>query len=345
MNPDEFDLIEQRLRGALAREAISVHPSPAGLQRIRAAIETANAPAPARWPRLWLPLAAAAAVLAFAVITPSLLRGGADSAAPAQVARNSPTVAIVPPLPIYFVARQQERWALVREFEPTVLTDPRQRLEAALRLAVSGRAKDADYTSVWRYEHLTAALPAALADAVTAEQSGSAITVTLAPGLLGTTAEDPALARLAVQQIVWTATATTQQMSPVQISSPVGDARLLGTLPLQSAFARSLADGDPRAPVWISSLVDGQALRVGTAMVTGDAANGTPVHWTLRRTDGDQETEVASGLATPVSDGTPTSAGGRAEWRVEVPLAQPGSYIVEVSIGSWTDTKAVRAIG
>ena len=228
------------------------------------------------------------------------------------------------------------------EYEQRHLPLPERRNK--LRLAVSGRADDADYTSVWRYEHLTSALPGALTDAVRAEQSNTTISVTLAPELLGTTANTPSLARLAMQQLVWTATATTQQMVPVQVVTASPEAQLFGTLPLQSAFSRSLADGDPRAPVWISSLVDGQAVKVGTAKVTGDAANGTPVRWTLRRTDGDTEAEVATGLATPASDATPAAAGGRSEWQLELPLAQPGAYILEVAVGSWTDTKALRAV-
>lgn len=344
MIPEELDPIEARLRRALAQEAVSVRPSTDGLARIRAAIEADHAPVPSRWSRLWVPLAAAAAVLAFAVLTPTLLQQ--NRTAPAQVAQDSqsPPPAVVEPLPVYFVAEQQGRWAIVREFQPTTLTDPRQRLEAALRLAVSGRADDADYTSVWRYEHLTSALPGALTDAVRAEQSSTTVSVTLASELLGTTANTPSLARLAMQQLVWTATATIQEMLPVQVVAASPEAQLFGTLPLQSAFSRSLADGDPRAPVWISSLVDGQAVKVGTAKVTGDAANGTPVRWTLRRTDGDTETEVATGLATPASDGTATAAGDRSEWHIELPLAQPGSHILEVTVGTWTDTKALQAV-
>lgn len=163
--------LEGRLRRALAGQAESVCPSD-GLARIRAAIADDAATAPGRrrrwWrstsgplptllpslPRFGAPLAAAAAILALAVLTPALFRLAGPT--PESPAGEGPSVvasgvsARVEPLPVYFITLGPDSWALTREFQPTTLTDPAERLRAAVRLAVTGAAADQGYTSVWR---------------------------------------------------------------------------------------------------------------------------------------------------------------------------------------------------
>jgi hypothetical protein len=355
--------LELRLRAALAREAGAVHPPADGLQRIRERIAdrprrriTAWWPSPRRG--LWLPaLAAAAAVALLALAIPSLLPGRGDGGAAAPVPAAGP-------LPVYFVAEQDGRWALVREFEPTTLTDPRDRLDEALRRAVSGRAIDPDDTSVWRRQDITDRSPAGLADLVGAEATATGITVSLDARLTDTTLAgaqviDPELATLAVDQLVWTATATAQESAPVRIvvtdaaGNTGGPGSMFGQVSLDGPFQRVTGEADPRAEVWVNSLTDGQTVRVGTLTVIGDAARAAlPVHWRLRRTDGDGTIATGQGLElSPVSsDATTADAPDaptptRVEWRAELTFPGPGSYLFEVTASGgspgWSATKTV----
>jgi hypothetical protein len=346
---DPLDPLEERLRGALHRAAASVSPSTDGLSGIRAAIDRDGARPSMR--RYWMPAVAAAAVLALAVLTPALLQVGPWE--PSQVARNLATPSPVAPLPVYYVAQQDGRWALVREFAPTTLTDPQERLASAIRMAVAGRPTDRDYTSVWRHEHVTSALPADLAGQVTATSTPALTTVTLqGEGLLGNdtgmAATQPELIRLAVQQLVWTATAVTQSTTPVRLASSSPDPLLFGAVPLNQEFGRTTGGGDPRAPIWINTLIDGQRLQVGTATVEGDAVASAagPVGWTLYLLDGDRQTSVVSGRAELVTDrATTPELGQRGTWRVvRLPLTEPGTYLLQVVQDGWRDTKQLEVV-
>jgi hypothetical protein len=290
--------------------------------------------------RLLPVLAAAAAVVVLAggfglvrlgVVSAPGLNAVVDGQAPAAAPAPHPPAA--EPLPVYFVENQNGRWALVREFTPTTLTDPDARLLSAVRLAVAGRGTDPDHTSVWR----AAGLPAVAADglAVTTDDVG-AVTVRLPATLLATSSDvaGPS-ANLAVQQLVWTATATVRDTAPVRVTGPEPGAKLFGTLALDRRFARDAAD--PRAPVWVSSLVDAQQLTLGRAVIQGDAvttATGT-VSWQLR--SGDGSAEIGSGVTTlHREDGGVPAAGDRAVWEVELQLPAPGRYEFRVS-QSWPD--------
>jgi hypothetical protein len=267
---------------------------------------------------------------------------------------------------VYFVQKQGTRWALVREFEPTTITDPNRRLQAAVRFAVDGRAMDPDYTSVWRAK--------GLAGDVTTIREADRLSIVLTSDLLGresAAAPDPALAALAVQQLVWTATAVTQLNVPVEVHGDTTDARLLKGLQLDTTFQRGTGTRDKRAPVWISTLAQDQGLRVGTATISGDAvavANAR-VRWTLRRTDepttkdpvAQGTTDLSTIAATAASAvGAPTGAspgavavppapGQRGTWKVTVPLPKAGRYELTVEQpwpdgggDAWKDTKAFR---
>jgi hypothetical protein len=352
--------IERALRGALARQAAAVRPGPEGLERIRAEIERRRTAVPVRLRpaprRFWLPaLAAAAAVLVIALIAPQLLAAGQPGGSRTGAGPARPPV---PPLPVYYISEQDGRWALVREFQPTSLTDPQQRLDIAVRRAVSGLAADPDYTSVWRHERVTSAAPEALDQEISGRLGATEITLTLAPGLIEARVTDPVLTRLAVQQLVWTATAATGTMLPVRIAeSPSTSSRadpLFGTLSLAEPFTRTVADGDPRAPVWISSLVDGQSLAPGTVTVAGDVATGASARWILTRLDTGAAVEVGAGSVTllapevstdPETEGTASSR-TRQEWLAEIPVTEPGRYQVAVATdgiggGRWTDTRTI----
>ncbi len=400
--PEHLASTADLLRGALTREAASVSPSSDALARIRAAvaaerdIEAAVLPLVGRsgggpvrtWARrAWLPLAAAAAVATLFVASPHL---GGPAPAPTAAPASRPAQPTVAPLPIYFLARSapsggagaadtgEPRWSLVREFVPTGLTDPAVRLDTALRIAVAGRS-DNDYTSVWRYEHVTSAMPADLAGAVDGTSTGTSLIVTLAPTLRGDTLRGDTvgsrLADLAVQQLLWTATAVAQRSVPVQVRiSGEADQSLFGQ-PLRTV-ERTIGAADPRAPVWISSLSEGQTVKVGQLTISGDAVPDRPVTWTLARLDGDAQQIVATGLAratdedlaetvisaaaapaaaTPTgSTATGSTAAGpaappvptRVTWTVTATLPGPGRYLITVEVPSgsgpaWADARTV----
>ncbi len=347
--------LELRLRRALAAEADTVQPTD-GLHRIRAAIAAGERLGDEdrglrrlglRLPRSWSPLAAAAAILALAVLTPVLFRLAAPGPeGVTAVASGGPDLAS--PLPVYYVGEQDDRQALVREFHPTTLTSPPDRLQSAVRLAVAGDAADPDYTTAWPTG--TSVETVLDTDAISVQVSGGG----LLASTLTVTPQTEERARLAVDQVVWTATATAQQLLPVRITIGDGgstsDQRLFGALDLNRPFERSLGPDDPRAPVWVSSLVDGERLAVGTATVTGDSAvsAGPPApasgRWTLERLgqDGWASETVGSGTLLPVLDAAAdTSTASRRAWQITVALSEPGRYLLRVEQDGWVATTQI----
>ena len=243
-------------------------------------------------------------------------------------ARTSPAE----PLPVYLVERQNGHWALVREFVPTTLTDPADRLTTAMRLAVSGTGTDPDHTSAWR----AAGLPATAAQ-VTARRDAAGLVVRLPGPLLGSApkdardARDAPPAQLAVQQLVWTATATTHTTGAVRVEGPTPGAVLFGGYRLGGNATRDSSD---RAPVWVASVGDGQRLVPGRAVIAGDAARtarGT-VTWRLLDPTGVQ----VDGGQAPLRQETQDSVrvGDRGVWEVALQLPTTGRYRFEVA-QSW----------
>lgn len=360
LNSSETDL-ELLLRRALAREAAEVTPGDR-LESIRTrsrmpsstpVIPLMRTPRrldalrrPPLSPRLWVPALAAAAVLALVLVAPSWTSWTHEGPVPVAQQQSADTPR-VPPLPVYFVAQQDGQRALVREFVPTTLTDPSARLDAALRLAVAGRAADRDYTSVWRSQHLSDLVAAELTGSVSATRTSQQITIRLDPSLVRPAVSET-WARLAAQQLVWTATATAQQVVPVRLVSPAGPVRLFGALAIDRPLERTLADGDPRAKVWINSIIDGQTLSTGTATITGDAATEVfPVRWTLRRLPGTEQTDPAvvdteADFGTPVPNPTGQAADSpRQAWQITLPLPTPGTYLLDVTVEGWSETKTL----
>jgi hypothetical protein len=283
-------------------------------------------------------------------------------------------------LPVYLVERQHDRWALVREFVPTTLTAPDARLDAALRLAVTGTSTDPDHTSSWAARSGvradTGADPAPTpgtvtdsaafgtgldlaTDAVDGSTADGRVTIRLSGALLSSSSSaGPAVvpggppAKLAVQQLVWTASAVSGITTPVRIVGSDPSVPLFGQVRLGRDFTRAFGADDPRAPVWVSSLTDGQHLAQGVAVVRGDAvttATGS-VSWLLRGADG---STVSTGLATlHRDDGRPASVGERGVWELTVHLPAAGRYRLEVSQTwpqatstdlPWVDTKTLIA--
>ncbi|HYJ76523.1 MAG TPA: hypothetical protein VEV65_13030, partial [Kineosporiaceae bacterium] len=195
------------LRDVLHRQADDVQPSPDGLRRIRAEIDRQAPGRGARLLRRWTPMVAAAAVLALLAGGGLVLRRHAQSLTEASAAsgavvatmdqaeaRTTPAATV----PVYVVGHQGGRPVLFREFRATRATGEEGMVADAVRLAVTSRPLDPQYTQVF------AASPSTR---ITARVTPGQIRLDISPApaaVPGVTAAD---AEIAKQQLVWTATA------------------------------------------------------------------------------------------------------------------------------------------
>ena len=331
-----FQQVEDRLRGALTREAAGFHPDDR-LGDIRAAASPTSARR-----RSWLPpIAAAAAVAVLAAGAWIALR---PASAPAPVpatpsttnpvsplpstppvasatgtgsatATNAPALTVAVALPVYYVAppgSADGHYALVRVFVPGRLpvgATAAQKADAALAAAVAAPATNPNRFVVAWPAGTTARYVALPAPEVGVSLSG--------PGVTGLPEEAQ---RIAVQALVWTVTAAVQQAGapvPVTVASGGTIFESVGT----NVFKRP---GDERvftevAPIWVDSPYAGQALPGGKAVVvTGQAcvfeANLT---WELR-----QGGSVVKRGNTTASSGCPQQG----SWTVDLGVLAAGQY-------------------
>jgi hypothetical protein len=328
-----LERIEDRLRGALTREADGIRPDDR-LGDIRATVS----PTAARR-RSWLPpIAAAAAVAIMAVgawialrptsapspipATPSITvpvspvpsTPPASGTGSATSATSAPALTVAVALPVYYVAppgSADGRYALVRVFVPGQLpvgATPAQKADAALAAALTVPATNPNrFVAAWPVG--TTAKHVAL----TAPEVGVLLSGPGANGL-----PDDAQ-RLAVQALVWTVTAAVQQANaPVVVTVPGG--RIFDTMP-SNVYKRP---GDERvftevAPIWVDSPYASQALAGGKpVVVTGQAcvfeANVT---WELR-----QGGAVVRRGNTTASSGCPQQG----SWTVDLGVLAAGQY-------------------
>ena len=224
-------------------------------------------------------------------------------------------------LPVYFTGDAPTGPRLFREFRPApsgTAATSEARLAAALQLAVAGSAADPDYRSDW--------LEIGDGDhTVTAEDgTGASGRLVLRFGDAADVAERPAdmargTARLAVQQLVYTAQAVVQERVPVTFADSTG--RPLPTLLGEAATTVDAAPAlEVQAPVWVISPQEGQ--QVGrTFTVQGRGAFfEANVSWQLLDIAG---TVVEEGFATARECCT------LAPYTFEV-TAEPGDYVLRV---------------
>lgn len=244
-----------------------------------------------------------------------------------------------PALPVYVAAEQGGKLALFREFRATTATDRTVRVAEALTDAVDDRPLDPDYTTLF-----SGGRPGRVLAQVTPEL----ITVQLTPAMATNAQATRAQAEMALQQLVWTATATAALPdTPVRVVVKDGPQSLFGLVPLDHAYARgaTATQADPRAPVWITSLADNTTIGRGPLTVTGDGVNEfeNTLEWVLRK-DGDT---VAQGSTSPVlPGGQQPTPGQRGTWSIQLDISAPGSYELTVRESTptaqavaWQDTK------
>ncbi|HET9657999.1 MAG TPA: hypothetical protein VFP72_21785 [Kineosporiaceae bacterium] len=338
--------IADLLGGALHREAARVSPSPDGLQRIQRELRSRTVPRPAAWfGRLAPALTAAAAVAVLAVagtvgvrLTDRPSAGGAGPATAPSVTAEAPP----DKLPVYVVGDQGGRRWLFREYRSTHARTADERVAEAVTDAVTLAPADLDY-DVRLFE-------GALPGQARAQVSDQLITLTLTAAMATRPGATTADAELAVQQLVWTATATAgpgYASTPVRITVANGEQSLFGRLPLDRTFTRGAGSTDPRAPIWVISLADRTDVGHRPITVSGDAVlgSGGSVSWTLAR-DG---VEVARGTAQVTSH-----SGSRTGWTFAPDTTASGQYLLTVTLhpGSgtrlpststpWQDSKTFR---
>jgi hypothetical protein len=338
------------LRGALSSSG-QVTPSPDGLQRIQREINAGRGRRRRSWIGQFTPaLTAAAAVAVLAVagaIAVRLAQPTTPAGGPAQPAATSTATAEARRgmVPVYVVGEQGGQHRLFREYRDTSVTAKDDRVADAVTAAVNHRAQDPDYDI-----RLFEGGPSSRA---TATVSKSLITVTLTAAMVSRDGVGKSEAELAVQQVVWTATAAaaadvaageSYADTPVRIQVDRGRQSMFGVLPLDRDFRRAAGEADPRAPIWIISLVEGADVGHLPRKVEGDAAlgDGGSVSWSLTRNG----IEVDSGQATLTK-----AAGPRTGWECRPATQQRGMYVLTVTLhqgsgvgpssstGDWQDTR------
>lgn len=326
-DPDE-DAVAGTLAEVLTAEAGRIDPGER-LDRIRDAVAQPH--------RRWLPLVAGAAALALvaggtwatidhdqdhrsgAPIAPVLSPTPSGAPTPAVSPTPSPTgpVGSTMIVPVYYLG--QDVKGLFREFQRTTVParDQARAVEQALRLAVDPAGpKHPGDASPW----LPGTRAALRAELVNPEQ----LVVLLPVQELQTDGRTAEQARLAAQQLVWTATATLQDPRlSVRILFGGSPGRLFGSLSTAPLFRRpptaeSYVD---LAAIWVLLPGDGATVH-GPVTFSGQACTfEANVAWQVLSGPVGSTTVVRSGRTTATS-GCPQ----RGTWSVQVAGLPAGAY-------------------
>jgi hypothetical protein len=309
-------MIEDALRRALTAEADEVRLAPDALGAIRGRIDRRRA----RW---WLPSRPAGLVLA-AACAAILLAGGVavevvgrptGGSGLGAAASATGTAARGANLPVYYLgpARQNDR--LYREYHvfPGVNPSPQQAVYETVSAMLGRPADDPDYHSPW---------PAG-ATVIAVGVNAATVTVDLAgaAGDAGFDATvDASTATMAVQQLVWTVTASVPGATGVRLLLDGAPATTLwGRAPASGVLQRGAA-ADVLAPIWIidpqQGTVQGHRFPVRLAGIVFEA--------TMRLRVRDGSGAVVHDDAVHLSGGAP--AQGTATVELDLPS---GRYTVE----------------
>ncbi|MFQ6172747.1 Gmad2 immunoglobulin-like domain-containing protein [Oryzobacter sp. R7] len=353
MNDD--DRTAEALRVALDERAELVEPG----DRL-AEILARTAPSHTAGTRWWMPLAAAAAVLAVVAGVwfglPDRRDGvpaGTESPRPTASATSpapSPTAPSPSPtpsssastpvgqpaaLPVYYPAAIGDEARMVRLYRewltaPGVTrdSDERTRARAAVALAMGSVPVGTDgYLGLWDG-----------VDLVDLAVTTTGITVTLSgpgPSTFPTDTE-----RVGVQQLVWTAQAAVGRGNlPVRFVLADGSVALFGSQPVDRTYGRPASREEYHedlAPIWVTAPTRGQVLTAGRSVtVTGEACVfEATVSWQLLRGGA----VVDEGFVTATA-----GAPDRGTWQVPLGTLDPGDYAVRVFELSAEDGTTVSA--
>jgi hypothetical protein len=373
MNPDyepgEFDLVERRLRRTLHQEAERMEPTDR-LDDILAAAGSRDAGTPGHdtrsrtGPPRWLAPVAAAAAVAVIAGTLWVVNSGDEQAAPPagpsatgspapapSQSPASPEPSPSPPtspspssapvteralLPVYYVGPvggQREVWRLYREFlrgDTPATAGDEEKAKGALDLAVDAQpfSNTDGYLQPWSGTTVE-----------TVSVTPQRITVRLSNA--GSPAvTDADIARVAVQQLVWTAQAAVGKGTiPVTFEVADGSPRLFGRLPADATYNRPATREEyyrDLAPIWVTAPGRDEVLPAGKPVVVKGEATvfEANVSWQLKR----GATQVRNGFAT-ASIGAP----GRGEYSFSLGVLPAGSYAIRVFEMSMEDGDKVNA--
>jgi hypothetical protein len=344
-DPDD-DPTARLLRRALAEEAEMVQPSN-GLDDINRRVEHEH-----RGRRL-APWLAGIAVAAVAGVVAGVLITGNDSNQQAgpPAGQPSPSVSATEPsgsaphsasatttapagdfkgVPVYYIGQSRSRssvynefW-LYREFR-TVPDHGNGYIGSAIQAMLELPPLDPDYSTPWKP-----------ASSVKVTQAGKSLTVDLSADAFSGTNVGSGLAGLAIQQLVYTATAAASEAGTpadtvtITVDGKPGDA--WGVVRVGEPTGR--ADlVDVQAPTWVTSPQEGETVKAGDVKFTGygTAFEGTFL-WEVRKRGGDV---VAEGNTMGGSMGT------YGEFTFTAKL-QAGDYTVEVYQPDMSDGESPR---
>jgi hypothetical protein len=345
--PGEFDRVERQLRQSLATDVRRIQPP----DRLDAILGAAHDAGPAtggagsRAHRWLVPVAAAAAVAAViggvwaanrgdngqqttppmtntATTAPSTpTPTGSSPSASSSSTTSGPAQTVTATLPVYFVGPigdSKPTYKLFREFvrgdvgEQTAA----EKAKAALVLAINAQpySNTDGYLQPWSGQTIG-----------DVQVTSQLITVDLANAGNPDAAQTQEVRRLAVQELVWTATAAVQQTVPVRFTVNGGSAELFGSISTDQAFKRPSSSESWRdlAPIWVDSPVRDQVLPSGKPVTVKGQATvfEANVAWDLER----GTAAVKQGHAT-ASIGAPD----RGQYSIELGTLPSGTYTIHV---------------
>jgi hypothetical protein len=329
----QFRDFEDGVRRGLAEKADGIRPR----ERLDAILA---AGAPKRRTPLWIVGAAAAVVLVAALGIGYLLQNQgtaastAAGAAPAERDNASnkqldtsgapsagtpsvPTTTTIWAMPVYSVVTgtSTQPWLLTRTFVSVPdISDRTNRVDAAVSAALSGSAPDGQSVAPYNLQR-----PWRAGTTATVTVTDTQITIKLnQPGALGLVAQ---MQKIAVQSLVWTATAAAQLTVPVRVQLASGGG-VFATMPAgtysRPAVAESYTD---LVPIWIDSPAAGSTVS-SPVTVSGQACVfEAQFSWEVLR----GTSVVANGNAM-ASSGCPA----RGDYSFTTGTLAPGQYTIRV---------------
>jgi hypothetical protein len=221
--------------------------------------------------------------------------------------------------PVYWLGRARDGVYLYREFRDTDSKD--NPIATALRIMMSQKPLDPQYFTPWQS-------PKKLAASVSGRNY---ITVDVSSDAFNTGVDEPT-AQLAVQQLVYTATAAAASAGLVDAGQPISVMLLVDGRTSQLAFNRvqlgQLMQRDPAmvAPVWIIDPQENTEVANGALKVFGRATEpGKAFAWQILRHDGQGARSVY--LSGTVTAGNQAGHLGEFTFTVNLP---PGDYEVRI---------------
>ncbi len=314
---DTDDPLAERLRAALHREADMVQPSDDGLDRISTRIEQDERQEQEEGRRGWVAwVVGVAAAVVIGTIAGVLVLGDGDepdpvataptpSVSPSTTPPASPTTppaspTTTPPpsstsapdapdlegVPVYWVGDTKADMWLFREFQ--TVPDAGGEVASAVSAVMSGAPLDPDHRTLWSPP-----------DRLEVTQDGDAITVDVSADAFENTQVGSQAALLAVQQVVWSATAAAGTPGPVTITVDGAAYDAWGTVALGEPMTR---EAGVQAQIWIDSPNEGAQVAPGVVTVSGVSTTfEATVSWELTTGDGEV---VESGFTMGGANGT-----------------------------------------